>query len=252
MALDPRIGPENPTAGTWIAPPYPPGSTPVMPLALAAYSASLQPLNVDTSGRLIVTTVASGAGSDGTVTINALASGVIGTVAIQAGTSGVIGTVTIQATTLASGQAFGAMQPSPAMRFNGATVDLERGNVELPQSLITLATVLAGTSSSPDQTNFNGRGVVVYPNVSFVSGNPTITFLVMGKDPISATYYSIIGSPAITTTGMFPLIVYPGGSAVANHQAAELLPRTWIVRSIVAGGSANSAVSATVGACMIV
>lgn len=84
------------------------------------------------------------------------------------------------------------------------------------------------TTSSSDVTNTSTRGAHIVVNVTaYTSG--TWTPVVEGKDPVSGNYYTILTGPAITSTGMTIIKVYPGIMAQSADQpwANDFLPRTW-------------------------
>lgn len=112
---------------------------------------------------------------------------------------------------------------SEGMLYNGASFDRARSN----QDNITLANLVASSanSNSADQTNVNGRGLILVVNVTAVTGN--IQFTIQGKDPVSGVYYTILQSATLSSTATTILRVYPGLTASANLIVSDLLPRTW-------------------------
>lgn len=129
--------------------------------------------------------------------------------------------------------------------YNGTTWDNFRNNMNV--TLITSAARTA-TNSSADQTNYNGRGVVVFVNVT-VAGTGSITVTIERKDPISGTYSTILASAAITTISHNIYQVMPSMVVAANSKADEILPRTW--RVTVTHNNANS-ITYSVGASVVV
>lgn len=128
---------------------------------------------------------------------------------------------------------------------NGTTFDRARGNME--QTILASAS-RATTTSSSDQTNYSGRGVYLYLNVTVNPGGAeTLTLNVQIKDPVSGTYLTVYSTGALTTfgggaTGMEVIMLYPGiseASAIANSAPQPIaLPRTWRVNIVhSAGGS---------------
>ena len=85
------------------------------------------------------------------------------------------------------------------------------------------------TTSSADQTNYNGQAVAVSVNVTVVPGIETLTVTIEAKDPVSGTYTAVLTSTAIVATGMVRLRVGTDITAVANLAAADVLGRTWRV-----------------------
>jgi hypothetical protein len=110
---------------------------------------------------------------------------------------------------------------------NGSSADLAVGNVEA--TLLASAERIA-TTSSADQTNYNGRGcAVTFDFTVETDAGVSIVVTVEGKDSTSGKYYTILASAAITGVGTTVLTVFPGAVAVANSVANALLPRKWRV-----------------------
>jgi hypothetical protein len=86
------------------------------------------------------------------------------------------------------------------------------------------------TVSSPDQVNYNGRGVVVTLNVSALADTPSIVLTIEAK--MGALYEVLLTAAAVTATGTHSFIVYPGVGAASGdvvQVAGFPLPRTWRV-----------------------
>jgi hypothetical protein len=113
-------------------------------------------------------------------------------------------------------------------------------------ALITHTAATTGASSA-DQTNLGGAGAQIGVNVTAITGTtPSVTVIIEGKDAASGTYYTLLSSAAITTTGFTLLSLHPGLTPAANTIANQVLPATWRVRTVIAG--TTPAVTATVGA----
>lgn len=135
-----------------------------------------------------------------------------------------------------------------AGRFNGTTIDRERGNVDL-----TLVTLTAATASgnSGDQTNYNGRGIQVGVNITAITGTtPSLVVTIQGKDVASGVYYTLLQSAALTATGFTLLTVNPGGLTTANVASPQVLPRTFRILYTIAGTTPS--VTATIGGSVVV
>lgn len=133
--------------------------------------------------------------------------------------------------------------------FNGTSFDRQRGNLDN----ISLAALSAASASgnSPDQTNFNGRGLKVVINITALTGtSPTITFNVQGKDPVSGQYFNMLTSTALNATGLTVLSVYPAITTSANLAVSDILPRTWRLAWTI--GGTTPAVTATAGGIVLV
>jgi len=132
--------------------------------------------------------------------------------------------------------------------FNGSTWDRFRNNVEL--TLIASGNY-SSTQFSPDQTNYNHRGVIAWIDITAVPGTDTVTLAVQGKDPTSGKYYTLGSDSARSTTGLFACLVYPGVTDTQTIMAGEsglVLPRTWRVR---VSHSGTGTFTYSVGACLI-
>lgn len=120
-------------------------------------------------------------------------------------------------------------------------------------NLGALATLSAASTggNSVDQNNAQGRGVVVGVNITAITGtSPTLTVTIQGKDTASGEYYTLLASAALTAVGFTELTVYPGAAVTANVSASLPLPQTWRVSYAV--GGTTPAVTATIGACVLV
>ena len=107
------------------------------------------------------------------------------------------------------------------------------------------------SSTSPVQTNYNGRGVIVSVNVTAVSGtSPTLTIAIQGIDPVSgATYAILTASTAISATGIYTYCVYPGASGGFTQIVSAPLPRQWQVAYTIGGTTPSFTFS--VGAAVV-
>ena len=122
----------------------------------------------------------------------------------------------------------------------------QRPNIE--GTLLASAARTATVSSAP-QTNYNGRGVRVFIDVTASAATPSVVFTVEVADPISGTYTAVLTSAAITGAGHTVLRVYPGITAAANLAASDILGRTWRVTAT--HGDADS-ITYSVGYALLV
>jgi len=139
--------------------------------------------------------------------------------------------------------------------FNGATWDRWRNNTEE-----TVLPSAARTSSgvSADQTNFNARGVIVFINISAVSGTfaagEGLSLYLQMKDGVSGVYHrisTIIGP--FTTVGYHTIMIYPGATDALGRFTDKNdvpLPRTWRFCYTISG--TNPSFTFSVGASYIV
>ena len=126
------------------------------------------------------------------------------------------------------------MMGSGELLYNGATWDRKRNNV--------VGTLLASaarteTQTTPDQTNYNSRGIHVILDVTAIVDTPSITLKIEGKSA-SGIYYTLLEGAAVTGVGTHIYKVMPWATPVANEAVADLLPRTW--RVVVTHADADS------------
>lgn len=144
-----------------------------------------------------------------------------------------------------------AVEPVPVVAIDpttGLPAIPSFGNID---SLLMTHTAASSGAPSTDQTNYNGRGVQIGINVSAITGvAAAITAIIEGRDMASGVYYTLFTSAAIAVAGFTLLTLYPGGLAVANLGTNQVLPRTWRLRTVIAG--TTPAVTATIGASIIV
>jgi hypothetical protein len=133
------------------------------------------------------------------------------------------------------------------MTFNETNWDRQRGNAEY--TLLASAS-RAATVQSADQTNYNGRRLLLIVNVSVV-GTGSITPSLQFKDPISGNYVTVWTAAAAIVTGTTFAYVFADGAAggtATEKLAFGLFARTW--RLVITHNNANAitySVSATVG-----
>ena len=108
--------------------------------------------------------------------------------------------------------------------YNGATYDRQRNNMA---GTLLASAARTATTSSADQTNYNGQAVAVTVNVTAVPGVETVTPSIEAKDPVSGVYTTILTGAAISGTSTVRLRVGTNITAVANLAAADVLGRTW-------------------------
>lgn len=124
--------------------------------------------------------------------------------------------------------------------FSTASAGLDRSRANDALTLLAAAARTA-TTSSPDQTNFNWRGLQVVLNVTAASGTGGLIVTVQGKDPVSGNYYNLNANPAgVTATGTYVYEVYPGVGAAGGgvtQRISGILPRTFRVTVTAGDGS---------------
>jgi hypothetical protein len=120
-------------------------------------------------------------------------------------------------------------------------------NSNISTSLIALAAQGNATLVTADQQNPNHHGLHLVVDITAIAtGNLTVT--IQGKDQASGKYYTILASAALAATGTTVLRVYPGMTAAANVATNDILPATWRVQAVMAGGGS---VTATIGGSLL-
>jgi len=121
---------------------------------------------------------------------------------------------------------------------SGAGVwERKRGNAEVT-ILASAARNAAGNSS--DLTNHNAKGIMIYVDVTAVSGtSPDLDINIQMKDPVSGDYQGIMENLNISAAGNYIIIVYPGAVETTAFGAIETqglpLPRTWRIYYTIGG-----------------
>ena len=110
--------------------------------------------------------------------------------------------------------------------------------------LITLSGATAA-AFSPDQSNPSTHAAKCVVNLTSVTGTVTVT--IYGKDGGSGTYYAILASAALNSTGQTVLTVGPGLTASANAVANDYLPALWRIGVAVATGP----ITGTIGCSLV-
>jgi hypothetical protein len=116
--------------------------------------------------------------------------------------------------------------------YNGVTWDRVRNNTE---GTLFPSAARTSTQSTPTQTNYNSKGVILYLNVTAnPGGSETLSINFHYVDPVSnnvtTQIATLITQPAVN--GMYTLHLYPGASSAptdpANNKSFSLpLPRQW-------------------------
>jgi hypothetical protein len=138
-------------------------------------------------------------------------------------------------------------QVNPGL-WDGTAFNLERGNFDTG-AILTLTAQAAGTVTSADQTNVNGRGLACTFNQSAHTGTPSTTFSIQYKDTASASYVTLLTSAAIANDATPTALFLAAGANVANSSDVRPLPHIWRVSATV--GGSTPVVTATVGCSVI-
>ena len=107
----------------------------------------------------------------------------------------------------------------------------------------TLSNQAAGTVTSGVFDTHMGLGLLVFINVTAVTGSLTVTIQGCIDDTPTATY-TVLASAAIAATGLTVLRIYPGLTAAANATANDVVPARCRISSVVATGPCSATISA--------
>lgn len=114
------------------------------------------------------------------------------------------------------------------------------------QTIIAMADGSLTASTAIPITNFNGRGIMAFMNITaFIAGSGSTTYALKIKalNPLSTGSVIVIGGAAAqSATGVSTLCIYPGiaASAGANAQVNMGLPRDFqLVASLSAGATSK-------------
>jgi hypothetical protein len=125
----------------------------------------------------------------------------------------------------------------------------QAGNAYASQDLSALLSISGSSASSTqtatNQTNYMCRGVIVVFNVTALTGT-NLTLTIQGVDGASGVAYTLLAGSAVTTTGTYVYVVYPGASGTGT--ASLPLPHTWNVKVV---PSSVTSATYTVGASVI-
>lgn len=132
----------------------------------------------------------------------------------------------------ADGKAAASVLAVGGMMFNGATLDRERGNI---QGTLLASAARTASTTSPAQTNYNARGVILMLNVT-AAGTSYVQIAVVATDPVSSSGIAIATAAQFTTTGQKMLVCYPGVTDADFEGVTDgrsvAIPRTWDGRVI--------------------
>lgn len=132
------------------------------------------------------------------------------------------------------------------------TQPLQNSNLGSPgvPEVLSLNVAAAGTTNGVQQDNPVGRGVVLFIDITTLTGTtPTVTVNLQLLDVVSGNWVTVASSAALNATGESTLTVYPGIAATANVAINGVIGRTWRAQAVV-GGTPTSVV-ATIAATVI-
>lgn len=98
-----------------------------------------------------------------------------------------------------------------------------------PGTLIALPSAARTATTASDQLQSSSRAVKcghIITNVSSYTAG-SLTVAIQGYNEATATYYDMLTSAAITSTGTTVLKVCPGITSIVNGAANDFLPDKW-------------------------
>lgn len=106
---------------------------------------------------------------------------------------------------------------------------------------IDVKTILASAARTASingntQNNRFHKGIVFTVDMTAVTATGSIVFTLQGYDALSAKWYTILASAAVTTVATTTYSVFPGAPATANVSANFQLPKTWRIIAAAANG----------------
>jgi len=116
-------------------------------------------------------------------------------------------------------------------------------------NLLSLTAQGAGTLNSTALINDDGKGATCTLSVTTSGGTPSSTFGIQEYDVASSTWFTVLTSAAVTTTGTYKVSVYPG--LLASAVPASSTGMNWHLgrqfRAFVTVGGTTPAVTGTLG-----
>lgn len=101
------------------------------------------------------------------------------------------------------------------------------------QGTLLSSSARTSNTAAPTQTNTSARGVMLFLNVTAVSGTGGLTVRIYGVDPVSGVAAPINAPPAtVTTVGLQIVSLYPGIASPNAAGANYILPRTWYAQVV--------------------
>jgi hypothetical protein len=151
--------------------------------------------------------------------------------------------------------------PNSELWYNETTFDYVRNNVDK----ILMASSSLSASTAISVTNFNGRGIYAYMNITSAfpgSGSTTYTLKIKAIQPNALlSAQTIAAAPPMNASGCSILCIYPGASkttgsnstsAIANLAVASLpMPRNFQVVASLSAGATSKEVVMSLGMTII-
>jgi hypothetical protein len=112
-------------------------------------------------------------------------------------------------------------------------------------TLLPSAARVAGTYNSDDQTTSFARGVILYLDITAITG--TLDVKIQVKDTVSNTYIDLAGASFAQKSAVFHgmLSVYPGNTVSANVSISAHLSKVWRVVAVIGTGPVTFSLLAT-------
>ena len=123
------------------------------------------------------------------------------------------------------------------------------------QTAVASGVIAVGTTEYGPFQNQNGKGIFVFLNIT-ASTTGSIQLQIVGVDPVTDGEVILLSDAfAITGTGFFTFILYPGVTTIASTSAtvpgtgairtavAAILPRTWEINAIVSTATVTASIS---------
>ena len=113
--------------------------------------------------------------------------------------------------------------------YNGSTYDALDGARDVAAESVLASAARTASTASGTLTNRNSRGVLVFLKVTAASGTGGLRLFVTALDVDNGETYKLNATPstAITATGRYGLMVYPGcGSAPASNATSAFVQAT--------------------------
>lgn len=122
--------------------------------------------------------------------------------------------------------------PAGGLLWNGASWDRQRGNTE---GTLLSSAARTTTAFSSAMTNYNARGLLLHLSVTAASGTGGLTTKILASLNGAAVFYLAADATAVTSTGEYAYLLYPGASVAAPISSGLQkvwpigLPRSWQV-----------------------
>ena len=155
-------------------------------------------------------------------------------------------------------EALGTIGSTGNMGYNGSGFEMMRQNL----ATILMASTSLSASTAIEVTNFNGRGIYAYMNITSAfpgSGSTTYTLKVKSVPPNASASGTVIAAcPPRSASGLTTLCIYPGAVVGSNSAGTAIthsgfpLPRNFKVVASLSSGATSKEVVMSIGMHTIV